>query len=99
MLLLPFVIALAAWRPRFADLGALATTIMLAILANAFICGALSNPHNRYGARMVWIASLAVLLVPLRAWRKGRRPAQGMIPTVFRKSMPSGATRGIMFGE
>ena len=36
----------------------------LAILANAAVCGALSNPNDRYGARMVWLATLVVLLVP-----------------------------------
>jgi hypothetical protein len=33
-------------------------TVTVAILANAFICGVLSGPHDRYGARIVWIATL-----------------------------------------
>jgi hypothetical protein len=44
--------------------------VALALLANAAVCGALSNPNDRYGARMVWLATLVVLLVP---WM--RRPA------------------------
>lgn len=67
LLLLP-LIALLGWRrPAYADLGRLAATLMIATLANAAVCGVLSGPHPRYGARIVWIASLVVLLVPWRA--------------------------------
>jgi peptidoglycan/LPS O-acetylase OafA/YrhL len=64
MLLLLGVIALASRYDRLAYLRQLAITVALALLANAFVCGALSNPHDRYGARMAWLAVLVVLLVP-----------------------------------
>jgi hypothetical protein len=64
MLLLVAVLALAARRREFAGLGELAAVVALAILANAAVCGALSNPNDRYGARMVWLATLVVLLAP-----------------------------------
>ena len=51
MVLLIGTIALALRQPRLADLGPLAATAALAILANAAVCGVLSNPHDRYGAR------------------------------------------------
>jgi len=70
MVLLLGLIALAIRRARFADLGALAATATLAILANAVVCGALSNPNDRYGARMAWVACL-VLLVGV--WRAASR--------------------------
>jgi hypothetical protein len=38
----------------------------VALVANAFICGVLSNPHDRYGARLVWIAVFAVIIAILR---------------------------------
>jgi hypothetical protein len=63
-LLLLGVIALAARRRRYSGIGDLAVLAALAILANAAVCGALSNPNDRYGARMVWLATLVVLLVP-----------------------------------
>lgn len=63
--LLPGVIAMAR-RRGFADLSLLAATVAVALLANAAVCGALSNPHSRYGARLAWIATLAVALVPMR---------------------------------
>jgi len=56
----------------------LAVTVALALLANAFVCGALANPHDRYGARMVWLAVLVVLLVPwaIRSSRSGLKVTQ-----------------------
>ena len=71
MLLVVGVVALAARRREFAGIGELAGTISLAILANAAVCGALSNPNDRYGARMVWLATMVVLMVP---WMRGQTP-------------------------
>ena len=72
MLLLLAVMALGVRQRRFADLGLLAATIALAILANAFVTGALSGPHDRYGARVAWLATLVVALVPWRAYSSAR---------------------------
>jgi hypothetical protein len=66
MVLLIATIVLALKQERFADLGPLAATAALAILANAAVCGVLANPHDRYGARLVWLATFVVALV---AWR------------------------------
>jgi len=49
----------------------LAGTAALALLGNALLCGLLSGPHDRYGARMVWIATLVVMIA---AARRERRP-------------------------
>ena len=67
MALLP-VIVLLAWRRTIPPaLGEFAAVCAIALLANAFVCGAMSNPHDRYGARLVWIAVFAVTvaLVPV----------------------------------
>jgi hypothetical protein len=67
MALLP-VIVMLAWRRKIPPaFGEFAAVCALALLANAFVCGAMSNPHDRYGARLVWIAVFAVTvaLVPL----------------------------------
>jgi hypothetical protein len=64
MLLLPVILLLG--RGDYGDLRLLAATIAVALLANAVVCGALSNPHNRYGARLAWVATFAVALVPMR---------------------------------
>jgi hypothetical protein len=62
MLLLLGVMALATKGRGPADLAALAAVATLAILANAAVCGALANPHDRYGARIVWLAVLVVVM-------------------------------------
>jgi hypothetical protein len=77
MLALPFVMVLAR-RGDFADLGRLAATVAVALLVNAAVCGVLSNPHNRYGARLVWIATLAAALVPMRLAATRQLPAVGI---------------------
>ena len=70
MLLLIATIVLASKQPRFADLGPLAATVALGILANAGVCGVLANPHDRYGVRLVWLATFVVVLALARAFRR-----------------------------
>ena len=64
IVLLPFIVIMG--RGDYADLRRLAATVSVAVLANAVVCGVLSNPHDRYGARIAWIASFAVGLVLMR---------------------------------
>jgi cytochrome c biogenesis factor len=62
MALLPVIIWLA-WRKELpAPIGELAATIALTLLGNAVVCGVLASPHDRYGARVAWLATLAVIL-------------------------------------
>lgn len=42
------------------DLAVLALFVLLALVGNAFICGALSNPHDRYQGRLIWLAPLVI---------------------------------------
>jgi hypothetical protein len=74
MLLLPVVIVLGGSRKRFADLALIATTAALAILANAFITGALSGPHDRYGARIAWLATFVIIMAGWRAYEREQPP-------------------------
>jgi hypothetical protein len=62
MLLIFGVFANSIWRRRIDDLALLSGTVSLALLGNAFVCGVLSGPHDRYGARMVWVATFVVLI-------------------------------------
>lgn len=52
------------------DLAALALFTLLALLGNAFISGALSNPHDRYQSRMAWLATLVVAMALTRWWEE-----------------------------
>jgi hypothetical protein len=60
---------------EYSDLRLLAATVAIALLANAVVCGTLSNPHDRYGARLVWIATFAIALVAIRFVMTGRSQA------------------------
>jgi hypothetical protein len=66
MLALVALLAHALKSRRLDDLTLLATTVTLALLGNAFICGVISGPHDRYGARMVWLATFVVLMALAR---------------------------------
>lgn len=68
MLALVLLLAHAAAHRRMDDLTLLAGTVTLALLGNAFICGVISGPHDRYGARMVWVATFVVLMALARAF-------------------------------
>jgi hypothetical protein len=68
----------ALFLRRFDSIATLAATVVGAILANAFVCGALSGPHDRYGARMTWIATLLVVVALALAF--GRLHGPGKLP-------------------
>ncbi len=56
--------ALLGFAIRSADREAaqFLATVLLALAANALICGALSNPHDRYQSRLIWLAPFAIAL-------------------------------------
>lgn len=66
MALLPIILLLMR-AEHAAPIRELAATVLLAILANAAVCGILSNPHDRYGARIAWLGLLAVLIAAFYA--------------------------------
>jgi hypothetical protein len=66
MLLLAAIGAAAIRRRQLDDLTLLAATVGVALLGNAFVCGVISGPHDRYGARMVWIATLVALIAAFK---------------------------------
>jgi len=74
MALLPVIVWLARRKTIPAAIGELAATVALALMGNAFVCGALSIPHDRYGARMVWLAVFAVLLALVRTIDRHETP-------------------------
>ena len=45
--------------------------ILLGVVVNAFYCGVLSGPHERYSARVQWLLPFAALLL-VAAWRTRR---------------------------
>ena len=60
LLFLVVLLAAALARRRFDTQAQLAAMVVAAIVANAFACGVLSGPHDRYGARIAWLATLSI---------------------------------------
>lgn len=54
------------------EIKALAVMVILGILANALVCGGISQPATRYGARVIWLLPLmaTILLVFARRSRQ-----------------------------
>ena len=69
MLLAVIVLGRGLWRRPDDDLSLLAGTVTFALLGNAFICAVISGPHDRYGARMAWVATFVVLIAAEKYWR------------------------------
>jgi hypothetical protein len=65
MVLLLAIIAAPPWR-AMTDVRKLAAITAITVLSNAVICGVLSNPHDRYGARLAWLPVLVVIIALLR---------------------------------
>jgi len=66
MLLAAILFGRGVLRRPFDDLTLLAGTVTSAVLGNASICAVISGPHDRYGARMAWLATTVVLIAAIR---------------------------------
>jgi hypothetical protein len=73
LLLLPLIGGYMLRRKDVTEIGELATACLLALLANAFVCGTLSNPHDRYGARLIWLAVTAAAITAARLYEERER--------------------------
>jgi hypothetical protein len=77
MFLLVPLMAWGAQHHAMADCARLAAMTACALLANAVICGVFANPHDRYGARLAWLAPLVVGLAAARLYEQ-RKAAAGI---------------------
>ena len=59
-------------RRRIDDVALLTATVCLALLGNAVVCGVISGPHDRYGSRLVWIATCTLLITWLKRFQERR---------------------------
>ena len=80
MLALVAIVGHALWRRRLDDVTMLAATVSLALLGNAFICGVISGPHDRYGARLAWVATFVVLIAVVRRFADDDEPRRASFP-------------------
>lgn len=68
-----------AWRRRDRIAVGFLVVVVMALLGNAFVCGALSNPHDRYQNRIVWLALFSSVIAAVRMDQRfaKRRPPLG----------------------
>jgi hypothetical protein len=64
----------AVFRRRADDVTLLMATVCLALLGNAAICGIISGAHDRYGSRLVWIATCTLVIAAMK-WFSARSKA------------------------
>jgi hypothetical protein len=61
-----------AIRKRDEEIVSLLAAILTGLCINAFLTGALSDVHDRYQSRVVWLASVAILIPLVRWFQFGR---------------------------
>ena len=62
---LPLILFASARRFIPPNSANLAATTLIALAGNALICGALSNPHDRYQSRLIPLALLSIIVAAL----------------------------------
>jgi hypothetical protein len=69
-LLALFPTVFVAWRKRDPESFSLLISVAAALLVNAWLTGGLSDVHDRYQSRIVWLAPFAVAFVMLRWFQR-----------------------------
>lgn len=79
LLLLPFILW-RAYRQKDSVLASLAAVVIVALVVNAGLAGALSDVHDRYQSRLVWLAPLVLVLalVRLQTFKRSRISLPGL---------------------
>ena len=54
--------------------------LALPLLGNAFVCAVISGPHDRYGARLAWVATFVVLIAAIRHFAGRDEPDDRSLP-------------------
>ena len=79
-----------AWRMPAAR--APIVLLVLGLLANAFVCGALSAPAGRYQGRVVWVVVATAMAFGL-SWRESRRTGADLPASAAGPGDPGGTRR------
>ncbi len=69
---LGLALLLRRWLKIAPEAVALCYVILLALAANAVICGVFSDPSDRYQSRLVWLAPLAIAMLINQRRKTGR---------------------------
>jgi hypothetical protein len=68
------ILAAAGLRRNLEGHALPAAVVTVTILGNAMVCGALSGPHDRYGSRIVWLATFVAAMAVAERPRKMQAP-------------------------
>ena len=82
MLLAAILFGHGVLRRPFDDLTLLAGTVSLRCSATRSSARVISGPHDRYGARMAWLATMVVLIAAIRHFTGDRRVARSLMAGV-----------------
>lgn len=66
------ILVLRTGRRDGPALATLAAVVCFGVIANAFICGGLASPYDRFQARIVWLIPLAAFIAVAVGCRPGR---------------------------
>lgn len=75
-----FLMGWNAARRRW-EAVALPAFVFVALIGNAIICGVLSNPHDRYQSRVIWLPTLVVALMVAGPTRRASRVGPHAVAT------------------
>jgi hypothetical protein len=75
------------------DLRRLAVVIIFGIVVNAFVCGAMSEPYDRYQARVIWLIPLLAALMCQRRWLRRIETTSARVESVERPESDRPRTR------
>ena len=82
-----FLLGRGLWQRNCDSLTLLAATVLIAVLANAFVCSVVSGPHDRYGARLAWLPVLVAVIAVLRARKKKAALPADRVADVGRRAL------------
>jgi len=71
------LVLLCAPRCLAGGVRVFALMILLGILANAFVCGGISQPATRYGSRVIWLVPMLAAVLLFLAGFAGKRTDDG----------------------
>jgi hypothetical protein len=75
------ITALLLWPGKIAPpLKVFAVFVLIGIALNALVCGGVSQPAARYGARVMWLLPFTAAFLILTLPRRKRRPDTGARP-------------------
>ena len=72
----------------------LISIMLLSMVINAGVCGALSTPHDRYQGRIIWILQLMAIVIVAVRYNRVKLPAEQADSAEEPRAQPLSAAAG-----